>query len=189
MSRTRVWTAAVSSMPSGSANRAGPRRFAGNAMLPAAILCLAVAIVAAGCAGRTPGASKPSAERRSGPNAIYGYVLVTDPDAAWTVNASCTPTGQLKDLVAGTEVVVTDGPGKVIGDATLPAGVGEEDDATDHEGSDTHVCEFPFVVPGLVTTETYAVRVGDRPAKTVQLGELKALFWQLFFQFPGPAPS
>jgi len=175
MSRTRVGSAAASSTQSG------------NAIRLTVILWLGIAVVAAGCAGRTPSAdSRPSAERRSGPNAIHGYVLVTDPDAAWTVDAACTPTGPLKDLAEGTVVVVTDGSGAAIGDASLPAGVGEEDDATDHAGSDTHVCEFPFVVPGLITTETYAVRIGDHPAKTVQLGDLKALFWQLFFTFPGP---
>ena len=146
------------------------------------LLVAAAALLAVGCSENTPTSIE------TGPNTIHGYVLVHDPDAAWKVDGPCSPAGPLGDLAEGTDVVVKDGSGKAIGTAELPEGVGEEDEATDQQDSETHVCEFPFDVVGVATTDTYVVQVADRPAQTVPLENIKARFWQLFFEFPGPVP-
>ena len=147
-----------------------------------ALLVSAVAFVVVGCSGSTQGSIKP------GPNTIFGYVIVHDPGATWKVDGPCMPAGPLSDLAEGTNVLAKDGSGKLIGRAELPQGVGEEDEATDQHDSDTHICEFAFEVVGVATTKTYVVQVADRPAQTVPLENMKARFWQLFFEFPGPAP-
>ena len=144
----------------------------------ATLLALAVALLAAGCA-----------EAKPGPNTVNGLVLVTEPGSAWRVDQTCAPAEEFKDLAKGTEVVVKDGSGKVLGRSTLPVGAGEQDDSTDRHDSETHICEYLFAVPGVATTKTYVVKVGDRPEVTVSQDDMKARFWTVSFEFPGPAPQ
>jgi hypothetical protein len=146
-------------------------------------LAASALVVAVACTG-----DPPSPARGSGPNTLTGYVLVHEPASDWKVAESCAPVGPYKDVGEGTDVVVKDGSGKVIGTAELSRGQGEEDEATDKAGSETHICEFVFAVPGLVTTQTYVVQVADHPGQTVSLDNIRARFWQLFFEFPPPTP-
>lgn len=142
------------------------------------VLAALVAVLALACTGGT-----------SGPNTVSGSVLVTEPGSSWTVTGSCTPTGPYKDMAKGTDVVVRDGSGNVIGTGKLPDGAGEEDDNTDGPGSETHICEFLFAVPGVATTKSYVVQVGNTPEKTLSLADMTARFWKVVFEFPGPAPQ
>jgi hypothetical protein len=137
-----------------------------------------VAVLALSCSGGA-----------SGPNTVSGLVLVTERDSTWKVSEPCTLAGPFKDLANGTDIVVKDGSSKVIGTAKLSVGAGEEDDNTDAPGSETHICEFQFAVPGVVTTQAYAVGVGNTPEKTFSLADMKARFWNVVFEFPGPAPQ
>jgi hypothetical protein len=155
----------------------------------AILLAGTVAVLVLACSGTLSSPTTPVRQTTgTGPNTIRGLVLVYEPDSNWIVAEACAPVGPFKDIANGTDVVVRDGSGKVIGGATLPDGTGEEDDATDHAGSTTHICEFEFAVPGLVTTGSYAVQVGNKPEQKMSLDNLQARFWQLFFEFPGPAP-
>jgi hypothetical protein len=145
-------------------------------------LAATVAVLALACSGGTSGPN-------SGPNTVTGLVLVTEPDSIWKVTEPCTLAGPFKDLAKGTDIVVKDGSGKVIGTAKLSAGAGEEDDNTDAPGSETHICEFQFAVPGVATTQAYAVQVGNAPEKKSSLADMKARFWNVVFEFPEPAPQ
>jgi hypothetical protein len=138
------------------------------------------AVITAGLAAACSGGSGNSK------NSIRGLVFVTQADQTWHVAEACTGAGDYSDIKKGTQVRVTDASGKQIGKASLEDGRGEEDDNTDADGSETHICEFPFGVANVATTDSYTVTVGGRTdaSLTRSLEEMRSIFWQLTFEFP-----
>ncbi|MDP9238446.1 MAG: hypothetical protein M3P30_13815 [Chloroflexota bacterium] len=146
------------------------------------IMCVVAVITASLAAACGGGGTK---------NAIRGLVLVTQPDQPWHVAEACTTAGDFGDIKKGTQVRVTDASGKQVAKGSLEDGRGEEDDNTDADGSETHICEFAFGIASVATTDSYTVTVGGRADASVtrSLDEMRSIFWQLTFEFPKPEPA
>ena len=119
------------------------------------LLLLALVLVVAGCGGG---------------RAITGSFVLTDDDVAWT-STSCEGTGGYSDIRAGTDVVVKDATGTIIGTAAL---------VPDPERSGTTRCTYTFMVP-VKDAEFYAVSVGKRGELTYSKAEMEAQGWTVGF--------
>ena len=147
------------------------------------IMC-GVAVIAAGLAAACGGGGGGS-----GDNSILGLVMVTLADQPWHVAEGCSGAGDYSDIKKGTQVTVTDASGVQVGKASLGNGRGEEDDSGDSDGSETHICRFPFGIANVATIDSYTVTVGDRmdASMTKSLDEMRSILWNLSFEFPKPA--
>lgn len=105
-----------------------------------------------------------------GSQTITGSFVLTDPEVAWTPT-TCEGTGGYSDIRAGTDVVVKNGTGTIIGTAALVA---------DPERSGTTRCTYTFAVP-VKDAEFYAVSVGRRGELTYSKAEMEAQAWTVGF--------
>jgi hypothetical protein len=131
-------------------------------MRTAALLLIASGCLIAACGG---GSSQDYE--------ITGSLTLTDSDGwEWvgdTDNAVCTGEGGYSDIGAGTQIVVKDGSGEILGTGSLDAG---------KEAFPS--CVFTFTVSELPRSDFYSVESGRRGSLSYSFEEMEDQSWIVF---------
>lgn len=101
---------------------------------------------------------------------VTGSITVRDTDQAYSTGASCSTDGGYDDVRIGTDVVVKDGQGAIIGVGSLEEG--EADNAFD--------CRFDFSLE-VKDSEFYSFEIGDRGELSYSRADLEAQSWNVAF--------
>jgi hypothetical protein len=129
-------------------------------------LALVMAFLMVGCGA--PATSTPSSVAHE----IHGTFRLSngeEPDRS----AGCAGTGGYSDVAVGTEVVVKNADGTIVGTSSLAV----DQQGPEPAGSGAYQCGFAFVVSGLPESAFYTVSVGDRGDQTFSKADLAAKGW------------
>jgi len=132
---------------------------------------LIAALLVVGCGGPATIPSPLAAGRE-----IHGTFVLSNgepPDR----EAGCSGTGGYSDVGVGTDVVVRDAEGTIIGTSALAV----DSQGPEPAGSGAYQCGFVFVVPNLPESTFYTVSVGRRGERTYSLAEMEASGWAVDF--------
>jgi hypothetical protein len=105
-----------------------------------------------------------------GKRLVTGSITVRDTDQAYSTGALCRTEGGYDDVRVGTDVVVKDGQGAIIGVGSLEDG--QADSAFD--------CRFDFSLE-VKDSEFYSFEVGDRGEISYSRADLEAQAWDVSF--------
>jgi len=131
------------------------------------------ALLVVGC-GAPAASAQPSLSRE-----IHGTFRLSngeEPDRT----EGCSGTGGYSDVRVGTDVVVRDAAGTIIGTSSLTV----DADGPEPAGSGAYQCGFAFVV-SVPESAFYTVAVGKRGELTFSKAELEAKGWTVGFEL-GP---
>lgn len=101
---------------------------------------------------------------------VTGSITVRDTDQGYLTGRSCRTDGGYDDVRVGTDVVVKDGQGAIIGVGSLEEG--EADSAFD--------CRFDFSLEVKVS-EFYSFEIGDRGELSYSHADLEVQGWNVAF--------
>jgi hypothetical protein len=94
--------------------------------------------------------------------------------------SDCEGSDGFSDINSGTQVIVKDASGTIVGTSAL--GTGTEVPPPD---SSSHACSFSFSVSSLPDASFYSVEVGHRGAQTFSKSQLEAMNWTVGFSLKG----
>lgn len=106
-----------------------------------------------------------------GAKTVTGSFSVIDTGQAYTVGNSCSTYGSgYDDVGVGTDVVVKNGEGAIVGVGKLEVGLAES----------AYECRFPFTLE-VKEAEFYSFEVGDRGELSYSRADLEAMGWSVAF--------
>jgi len=105
-----------------------------------------------------------------GKRLVTGSITVRDTDQAYSIGALCRTEGGYDDVRVGTDVVVKDGQGAIIGVGSLEGGQAES--AFD--------CRFDFSLE-VKDSEFYSFEIGDRGEISYSRADLESQAWDVSF--------